>query len=986
MSVRFVFSPNLVRTRRAYYEYPRPWGVAPLLTLFVASGEGNTYQIAARLPGLASDTASAGIRIVIKHGVGDGDPSPLILPLHWTPPHTAPRVNNPTGQRASVFHDQFTFYSSEGQGQCVVIVPGFRDVDLARASSAEQLIDATEDMGVTNLTPSIVVVPAAVVVPPSPSLPSLTADRANLSPATVLRILEEAADALAARPLPPIRREEEDPSEEGEAARDAMELTPDDDEEEEGKEQGTVLIDDDTARDLDLILGPLSRFVAQRTRLLIAPHAASLALVYVPRPWPVARTALRGLPLFVQLFDTDLEADARGTIADLVQARVYGLPEAVWSMRSDMVDLPRAEFNYMYCEAIVYLVANERLGDLRSLLADRVFSPTALHGLQRGLALALPPLIAATSGLRPPTNTERTQHEERGLRIAVVEQQLLRSEKRLKIYQKLAIEWMLARRYGFLAMKPGLGKTLTVIAYHLVTGTDSRAVVVADKAVAKQWADDLTTDEYLKRPLPSTLLVDTESIRLHQPSEVNDPTLRFLVTTKTFTDLEEPLAGTRRDATIEFNKAVLAQKWGCIVVDEAHKMLPKSGSRTLFAGNKDATRWLLSGTPIVNVKPGAEATRFYRNGFNREPPTTRADTVHDFFVVDYGTLTTKLPAYSTVDVAITFASHGEEAMYHALATIRTNTVFESPSYWYLVDPRFVTTGFLATLRDRVQNGQLPAPLVAWLGTVKVNTLLSEPGPRLRDLRELVRTRVEDKKYVDPSFTRHVFLLFSTRVSLDTSAKGRSWVDAVRSILKPAEGAFFFNDSKRSRDAFEAAAKGRTLPDHEPVFLFSTYASGGAGLNLQVRGAPHVLSSYGYGQVVDTIVLVDIEWSPSTTAQAIARALRLKQTDGRVAIYTLCFAERTEETAHRGARRKLKDLIATAFSRAPTADDEGDEDEEQTRRTVIPQGLGDILVSNTKAFLDLAGTPPATATNSSQSIISGLTEAITRQTRPLPPPQ
>ena len=957
MSVRFVFSSDLVRTRRAYYEYPRAWGVAPLLTLFVASGEGNTYRVATRLTGLASDAAAAGIRIVIEHGVGDGDPAPLILPLHWTPPHTTPRVNNPNGQRASVFHDQFTFYSSEGQGQCVVIVPAFRDVDLARAAAAEQLIDATEDMGATNLTPSIVVVPAAVVNPPAPSLPSVTAGRDIVSPATVLRLLEEAADAMAARPLPPIRPEE-DPSEEGEAARDAMELIPDDEEEEEeeeGEKQGTALIDDDTARDLDLLrgplsrhvaqrtrlidddtardldllLGPLSRHVAQRTRLLVAPHAASLALVYVPRPWPVVTTPLRGLHLFVQLFDTDLEADARGAIADLIQARVYGLPEAVWSMRSDMVDLPRAEFNYMYCEAIVYLIANERKGDLRGLLADRDFSPTALYGLQRGLALALPPLIAATSGLRPPTNTERTQHEERIARIDLAEQQLLRSDKRLKIYQKLAIEWMLSRpfRYGFLAMKPGLGKTLTVIAYHLVTGTDSRAVVVADKAVAKQWADDLTTDEYLKRPLPSTLLVDTESLRLHQPNEIKAPTLRFLVTTKTFTDLEEAPAGTRRDATVEFNKAVMAEKWNCIVVDEAHKMLPKSGSRTLFAGNKDATRWLLSGTPIVNVKPGAEATRFYRNGFNREPPTTRADTVHDFFVVDYGTITTKLPAYSTMDVAVTFASRGEEAMYHALATIRTRTVFESPSYWYLVDPRFVTAEFLATLRDRVQNGQLPAPLLAWLATVKVNTLLSEPGPRLRALRDLVRTRVEDKKYVDPSFVRHVFLLFSTRVSLDTSAKGRSWVDAVRSVLKPAEGAFFFNDSKTSRDAFMAVAKGRTLPDHEPVFLFSTYASGGAGLNLQVRfGHLHTHTfSHGGWQVVDTIVLVDIEWSPSTTAQAIARALRLKQMDGRVAIYTLCFAERTEETAHRGARRKLKDLIATAFSRAPTADDEGDED-------------------------------------------------------------
>jgi superfamily II DNA or RNA helicase len=714
----------------------------------------------------------------------------------------------------------------------------------------------------------------------------------------------------------------------------------------------------------------------------MAPHAAALAqhahTRHPPAPSPAETPSLMRVPLFVELFDTDTEAAQRQAIADVIQARVYKLSTEAWTMRADMVDLPREMFNYLYCEALLYLMATNRRDDLRDVLKNRDFSPAPLLYLQRGFALALPSIVASGSGLPPPTSQERLLHDNRVAAIAYMDRNALQPDKKLKPYQRLAIEWMLGREYGFLAFKPGLGKTLTMIGYHLVKGATGRAAVVADGAVAKQWEKDLTTGAYTRPPLPPTILIDTDTLRLHSVPEVQDPALRFLVTTKTFTDLDD-VTGRRAAETTEMKDAIVASPWTTIVVDEAHRMLPKRGKQTLFAKNTTATRWLLSGTPIVNLGAGAEAARFYKNGFNREPGARTSDALHDFFVVNYGGLTAKLPGFTAVDVPITFGSYGEEAMYHALGTIRSTVVGATPSYLYLTDPRFVNPGILAQLRDRVS--QLPDALRQWLTSVNPRTVLRQQGPRLRALRRVVDERVADQHYVDPDYVRHVFLLFSTRVSFDPSTSKDSWVEAVRVALGAPPGTFFYNNGAETLEAFKAAATGHTLPAHTPVFLFSTYVSGGAGLNLQVLPPAFRLSRE---QVVDTIVLLDLEWSPATTAQAIARALRLKQTEGRVAIYTLCFAERTEETDHRGSRRNLKELVATAFSRAPTAvDEEVDEEGGARRAGITPERLGAVLTRNQGEFLKLAGLPPTT--NSPQEFISELNELIAAQQAPAVPP-
>jgi hypothetical protein len=294
-------------------------------------------------------------------------------------------------------------------------------------------------------------------------------------------------------------------------------------------------------------------------------------------------------------------------------------------------------------------------------------------------------------------------------------------------------------------------------------------------------------------------------------------------------------------------------------------------------------------------------------GFNRAGTTPQRS---DFFFAEYDDLT--LPNVrpgglrDMAPFSFELSNPSEGALYHALSLVRGTKThggdLHPSSSLFALCPRFVPQSDFDDLQARFNEAGPPTEYWALLPRPAVLHLLSPDydWARLLALHAVFLERASHP-VVDPAFHRHVYLIFSTRISFGgggSEGTANDWPEYLKARLASLGVAIellVLSTGNKEKKLAEFKRAART-PDTKPLVLFGTYASMATGLNLQEA---------------DTVVMLDLPWQPTQYDQARFRALRTGQRPGRVWIYTIT-GNGTEEVA-RALRGDVKRALSSAFA-------------------------------------------------------------------------
>ena len=623
------------------------------------------------------------------------------------------------------------------------------------------------------------------------------------------------------------------------------------------------------------------------------------------------------MPLFPELYTFALDRERRRNLLLRIQLTVHAVGEP-WHMGDSTDDLPAFTTAMLIAEALYALFAHARFEELR-LLGEvvlplyNVFVFTVVHldPVREGMKSDEEPRILLRGRIPRGTFQDPLAAEVDRYRTAMTQLRAVLDSGRLRVvprtYQRLAALWMLVRRYGFLAMHQGLGKTITVLLYTLATG-EGVTVVMAQGGIAKQWIE-----EWEKHRLRTTLLrgdTQTKAIDMNQ-ADLVAATSNYVLSPKS----NAGDAGRALHAQLSTLPNVKR-----IIIDEAHLEIPKDTKEIILPQQKNAARFLLSGTPFLNTLLGTEALRYYVYGF-QDPAGAHAKINRaDFFYVEYDGVTLPPIRPGRIhDIEFDFATPEEGALYHAFSVeigATNKRTFDLPSYKLLLSPAFLVKEDWRQLQEKASGatGKEYWPLITRQHLAGVLDVKYDWG-RLTALRQVIVDRVADPLFLpieekgrSVPIPRRAILVFSTRVNLLSADKGATWPLLLSERLGIPHRMFVYTTDKSTRgsrdvivgkkalDAWKEAARA-PAGDSRPVLMFGTYALMGAGLNLQEA---------------DTVILLDEPWQPAERDQAGARALRTGQTPGRVHIIGL-LARGTEEVLQRRARSGIKRDLASRFA-------------------------------------------------------------------------
>jgi hypothetical protein len=620
---------------------------------------------------------------------------------------------------------------------------------------------------------------------------------------------------------------------------------------------------------------------------------------------PVARRGNEGargrMYTFPELYTLGMKKDKRRRAMQALQTRVYRLKEPI--NVADLVDeMPVFTALYLLAEAFYYLLAHaaydelEELGELEPTLYAGFLRVNVFLDVERHKN---PPMEYEPALLKPgvqlPLGSPPSDIYLWGERLRTLDTAAARVQgKRPTRLQLVAVLWMLGREYGFLGLRQGMGKTLTAILYTMARG--GRTVVMASNEIAGQWQQEAELQRL------GHLLITAATARAATESKVADAGL--ILTTPTFVANAEAVANASDDR-LRVHRQLAGARGLSLIVDEAHAQIPKESKAVLLPAAATGARFLLSGTPFINVDLRSEAGRFYNVGFNRAGAIPQRS---DFFLAEYDELTLPnvrpgaikdLPPF-----AFQLSNPREGALYHALSLVRGTAKhggdLHPSSSLFALCPRFVPQSDFDDLQARYVESGPPSEYWALLPRQDVLALLSPKydWARLCALHAVFLERATHP-VVDPAFHRHVFLLFSTRIGFrEGEAAAADWPEYLKTrlaemgvgmdLLVMAPG-----KKEKTLAEFKRAARAN---ESRPLVLFGTYASMATGLNLQDA---------------DTVVLLDLPWQPTQYDQARFRALRTGQKPGRVWIYTIT-ADGTEEVA-RAIRGDVKRMLSSTFA-------------------------------------------------------------------------
>jgi SWI/SNF-related matrix-associated actin-dependent regulator of chromatin subfamily A3 len=190
-----------------------------------------------------------------------------------------------------------------------------------------------------------------------------------------------------------------------------------------------------------------------------------------------------------------------------------------------------------------------------------------------------------------------------------------RSTVKAGLFTNIATNFTTARepelaRGGILADDMGLGKTLQVISV-IVQGGPGTTLVIAPVSVMSNWSQQIQKHVKADRAL-RVLTYHGSSRKAIGPAEFS--CYDVVITTYGTLGVEYMPANNKVPSPIPRKQGLFSMEWKRVVLDEGHQIRNPSTKSAIAASSLLAqSRWVLSGTPIVNsVKDLYSVLKFLR--------------------------------------------------------------------------------------------------------------------------------------------------------------------------------------------------------------------------------------------------------------------------------------------------------------------------------------------------------------------------------------
>lgn len=157
-------------------------------------------------------------------------------------------------------------------------------------------------------------------------------------------------------------------------------------------------------------------------------------------------------------------------------------------------------------------------------------------------------------------------------------------------FQLEGIKFLMSRDHAILADDMGLGKTYqAIIAAHSSVPKTEQILILCPAAVVGNWLGDIA----VFAPSAGAIGFTTQWVNKNGEPSSRPEKVRFFVCSYQGAVSQEGKAAV--------SKFLLAQKWGLVILDEAHRLKKPDTLSHKFVEMLDANRmWMLTGTPIAN--------------------------------------------------------------------------------------------------------------------------------------------------------------------------------------------------------------------------------------------------------------------------------------------------------------------------------------------------------------------------------------------------
>jgi hypothetical protein len=618
--VDFIYPGDLIIRREARVEVPLGWNGPPTLPL-VTHVNGPPFYIFALLP-VVERAGQQGLSLVIQYDASNTtgvDTTPYMIPPGWF--QGAPPITWESAPPKAIVVEPSTLLAEHRVGYAVEFNVRIRRAgtlrihlplpvrELARAfrerAPEEMELVLSEAERQAGELPVLPPLPQGAAVGKRPTTEDWPVDDLD----GIRQRLTALAGVRAAEPPDAV----EDISVVAERRRRVIEEHEAHQEEEENEgsvepmevERAVAL-----GRADELLGGAIANWACPTTRDLIQRALPTLGNVDPPEPMrpfsetncPIARRGNEGargrMYTFQEIYTTGMKKDKRRRVMHALQTTVYRLKEPVHL--ADLVDeMPVFTALYLLAEAFYYLLAHAAYDELKELgalepglyagfLRANVFLDVERH---RSPPMEYePPLLKP--GVRLPLGSpplDIYQWESR-LRTLDTAASRLQPDKRPSRLQWVAVLWMLGREYGFLGLRQGMGKTITALLYTMARS--SRTVVMASNEIAGQWQAEAEHQRL------SHLLITAATANDATDSKLADAQL--ILTTPTFVANAEAAANPSDDR-LRVHRQLVGARALTLIVDEAHVQIPKGSKAVLLPTAATSARFLLSGTPFINI-------------------------------------------------------------------------------------------------------------------------------------------------------------------------------------------------------------------------------------------------------------------------------------------------------------------------------------------------------------------------------------------------
>ena len=420
-------------------------------------------------------------------------------------------------------------------------------------------------------------------------------------------------------------------------------------------------------------------------------------------------------------------------------------------------------------------------------------------------------------------------------------------------------------RGGFQCDDMGLGKTIQITSA-IVNNIQATTLLIAPLAMIDTWSS------VLQKAGCAVYEVSTPKNKAEPWKLMNDVTDNTISLPRSFIKCR-PAVYISNYEKLYHNPSIFRREWGRIVLDEAHKIRNGDGEVARYARKIVAPiRWVVTGTPLVNsLRDVVSLFAFigvpYSPLWRWEPRYIRIlpeIVIHRSLDSLRSVIKGAPPVPEIHNDILPFTSKEEEEFYYGV-----QGATEAMMKKYSSDHLSSTEAFKLLLRLR----QISVHPQVYINAKRREDSGYYRGDWTESSTKLSRIREIISKEGSQAHTAHKYIIFCQ--FNDEMALIRQYL--LKERLVDDENILFYSGSMTQKERGETLAKSKVLCGTTVLLL--QLQAGGVGLNLQEY---------------DRIIFVSPWWTSALMDQAIARAVRMGQTEV-VKVYHLRLAAENEAT-------------------------------------------------------------------------------------------